>query len=173
MPLQLYKIASVEVGSAGASSINFTSIPQGYTDLKIVASLRTGQSSSNGWSDCRFYFNSSTTNYVERFLYGTGSTVGSITVTGEPGNIWTAFTANASNTANTFSSVEIYIPNYTSSNSKSYSSDSVTENNATSAITSLDAGLWNNSAAITSITITPYGTGSYVANTTATLYGIL
>jgi hypothetical protein len=45
----------------------------------------------------------------------------------------------ASATAGTFSNSEIYIPNYTSSNQKSFSSDSVTENNATSAIAILSA----------------------------------
>jgi hypothetical protein len=35
MPNTYKKIASVVVGSGGSSSINFTNIPQTFTDLKI------------------------------------------------------------------------------------------------------------------------------------------
>jgi hypothetical protein len=55
----------------------------------------------------------------------------------------------ATATANTFGNTEFYIPNYTSSNYKSFSVDGVTENNATAAF-ALYAGLWSNTAAITS-----------------------
>ena len=52
------------------------------------------------------------------------------------------------------------------------SSDSVYENNATASRVHFMAGLWNDTAAITSITFTTAG-GSFSQYTTATLYGIL
>ena len=41
-------IASTTVGSGGTSSINFNPIPSTYTDLKLICSIRTTQSSTNG-----------------------------------------------------------------------------------------------------------------------------
>ena len=170
MPLQLYKIASVEVGSAGAASIEFASIPQGYTDLKVVVNVRSTRSNT---TDTLFLkFNNTNTTYTTRRLYGLGSTAGSDTGTAGNGVDIASIDA-ATSTASTFSNQEIYIPNYGSSNQKSVSSDSVSENNSsTGNFLNLTAGLWNGTSAITSITLTP-DTGSFVQYSTATLYGIL
>jgi len=78
---------------------------------------------------------------------------------------------NATYTANTFASAEIYIPNYTSSNYKSLSVDFVGENNATTSYQYFTAGLFSNTSAITSLVID--GTDNFVQYSTATLYGIL
>jgi hypothetical protein len=57
-------------------------------------------------------------------------------------------------TANTFANVEVYIPNYTSTNQKSVSADAVSEQNATTAYMALTAQLWSNlTTAITSISV--------------------
>lgn len=74
----------------------------------------------------------------------------------------------SSATASTFSSFEIYIPNYAGSTNKSFSVDSVTENNATTAYTNLIAGIWNTTSAINSITIS----NALAQYSTFTLYGI-
>lgn len=170
MPLQLYKIASTEVGSAGASSINFTSIPSGYTDLKLVLSLRG--SDANNYVNSRISFNGSTSGYSSKLLYGTGSGTGSLNNSVTTAVDYSAYGTGSIATANTFGNTEIYIPNYTSSNNKSLSVDQVSENNATTVITALTAGLWSNSAAINQVTITP-SVGTFAQYTTATLYGIL
>jgi len=44
MPLTYQKIATVTVGAGGASNITFSSIPQTYTDIKVVVSARTDRS---------------------------------------------------------------------------------------------------------------------------------
>ena len=160
-------IATVTVGSGGAASISFSSIPSTYTDLLILYSgrdVRTGDVYSN-W---KIEFNGSSSNLSCRLLYGTGSSAASGTDTTiygwQPGD---------SATASTFSNNLIYIPNYTSSNYKSVSIDTVEENNTTSAYMGLTAGLWSNTAAITSITIKSYYASVNQAQySTATLYGI-
>jgi hypothetical protein len=166
MALQLYKIGSVEVGSAGAANIAFSSIPQGYTDLKVVVSARTDATvGANGY----YYnvtFNGTSANRSGRYLEGTGSAANSGTFT-----LYGVSDAS-DQTANTFSNGELYIPNYTSANFKSASFDSVQENNATASRAIFSVGLWSDTAAITSVTFTPAG-GSFVQYTTATLYGIL
>jgi hypothetical protein len=158
-------IATVTVGSGGAANIEFTSIPQTYTDLVIRASTRT----NNGSADANvLQFNSNTSNYSMIRLQGSGSAASSNSNTT---NI-RAVTDEDSATASTFGSWEAYICNYTSSNNKSVSLDSVMENNATAAEQNLVAGLWSNSAAITSIKLLPFNGSSFKQYSTATLYGI-
>ena len=51
--------------------------------------------------------------------------------------------------------------------------DAVGENNATQAFQIISAGLWANTAAITSIQLIPQsGGGTFVADSTVSLYGI-
>lgn len=156
------KIATYTVGSGGVPSVSFLNIPQNYTDLIIKVSAR--DTNANG----EFYlrFNGSTTNYTDRWVYGTGSAVGSTT------NTKLDFFLNSSGyTANTFGNTEIYIPNYTSANYKSTSGDSVQENNAAASYALLDAGLWSDTSAITSVNLIPAG-GTFAQYSTFHLYGI-
>ena len=159
------KISSVTIGSGGSSTINFIAIPQTYTDLVVQLSYRTSNAAA---TDGKIAFNSSTSNFSWRSIYGTGSAAVSAnnTVNNALGQV-----QGTNATASTFNSTQIYIPNYTSSNNKSFSVDYVTENNATLAYAGLVAGLWSNSAAITSITIS-LDAGNAVEHSTATLYGI-
>jgi hypothetical protein len=161
MPNTFTKIASVTVGLLGASSIDFTSIPSTYTDLLIVSSLRN----ASGGAGAQMKFN--TTAGTTRYLEGNGASVSSGTDTAMYAGDLTAST----NTANTFSSNSVYIPNYAGSTYKSSSSDAVTENNTSTAYADFYANLWSNTAAITSISIVP-NAGSIAQYSTATLYGI-
>lgn len=163
-------IASVTVGSGGAGTISFSSIPATYTDLIVKVS---GRSTSSG-GDCSVTFNGSGgTAYSSRLLYGDGSAAASAISTGAAFATWGAGAINRSTTtSNTFANTEIYIPNYAGSNGKSLGTDSTEENNATQAYAELAASFWSNSAAITSITLTPSSSGNFVQYSTATLYGI-
>jgi hypothetical protein len=155
--------------SSSQSSITFSSIPQTYTDLVIKLSTRS-TSTGGGTVDIRININGggSGNNITNRLLYGTGSSVASVTnSTAEAG-----FANNAGATANTFASNEIYFPNYTSNVAKSFSLESVQETNATGASQMILAGLWNSTSAITSITFTMLSS-NFDTYTSATLYGIL
>jgi hypothetical protein len=168
MPNTYKKIASVVVGSGGSSAINFTSIPQTFTDLKIVLSGRSLQ--GNVYGGGRLEFNSSTNNYSWRRLRADGSAAASDNSTSAASiTNWDMNGANA--TASVFSNIEFYIPNYTNSNYKSVFVDYVGENNATEAHMGMVAGLWSDTSAITSIKLYSGG-GNLVQHTTATLYGI-
>jgi len=153
--------------NASAASVTFANIPQtGYTDLKIVVSSRDNRAANA--SDIFLNFNGVTTNLSFKRLFGDGTNAQS--GSGSTGAAGIEVAANS--TANTFSNIEITIPNYTSSNFKSWSADSVSENNATTAYAQLTAGLWSNTAAITSVTFTAESSSSFVANSTFSLYGI-
>ena len=162
-------IEHIEVGSGGAASIEFVSvgdIPADYTDLLLVCSVRGSR--SNFQDDLLVTFNSATANFSGRLLYGTGASAGSELANTTNINLY----ANANTaTSNTFSSHQIYIPNYASSVAKSVSIDSTAEQNATAALAAIQAHLWNDTDAITSITLS-YQNGNFVEYSSATLYGI-
>ncbi len=155
--------------NASAASITFSDIPQtGYTDLKIVISARTA---TGGPIDMYGRINGDTgSNYTFRQIQGSGSSVGS--ATGSNTVMLWGTTNGSSDTANTFSSTEIYIPNYTSSSQKSASSESVTENNGTTAYATMRALLWSGTAAITSLSFYNNSSLNFAANSTFSLYGI-
>ena len=161
-------ISSVTVGSGGAASIDFTSIPSTYTDLLVKLSGRSSRSAAVG-EEFYLTFNGSTANYSEKQARGDGSTAIGQSFSGS--SIQQVAQPGAGATANTFGNWEFYIPNYAGSNVKSISLDGVTENNATQSYTYLEAGFWADTAAITSIKISA---GSYLAvqYSTAYLYGI-
>ena len=164
-----YKLISSYTATGAVTSISFSSIPATYTDLLIMGSLRNSAADTN--TDTVLTFNSNTSSYSGRRLAGNGSSASSDTQ-GAANGYYFSLTGEGTNwTASTFSNGSIYIPNYTSSNNKSISTDAVAENNATAASAQLAAGLWSNSAAITSITLTS-GNGNFVQYSTATLYGI-
>lgn len=167
MPNTFTKIASVTVGAGGAGTIAFTSIPQTYTDLKVLLSTRSTYSA--GFDSLGIYFNGSQADISNRNIGGNGSSASSSSSTYRA--IGTNDSAFA--TANTFASTEIYIPNYTGSTFKSMSVDSVAENNATPANVLLVANLWSQTAAITALTFDNSTSGqNFVQYSTATLYGI-
>jgi len=172
MPANYTLIEKITVGAAGASSVTFSGIPQtGYTDLVVKASARQ----SGGSGVMNLQLNSSSADYSYRTLFGNGSTAGSQSVSGTsvigPGS--NAGNVNwSSTTASTFSNFEMYIPNYTSSNFKSISIDSAVENNATTGYGLLEAALWSNTAAITSIIFDPSGSETFDQYSTFYLYGV-
>jgi hypothetical protein len=164
MPNTFELIASSTVGSGGASSIDFTSIPSTYTDLCLKYSIRAA---SGAVGYVKLTLNGSTSSFTTRSIESDGSTAYSFSDT----NIAGTFAASTY-TANTFSNNDLYIPNYAGSTNKSYSTDSVTENNATQAFATLTAGLWSNTAAINAITLTLSSAANLAQYSTAYLYGV-
>jgi hypothetical protein len=164
------QIGSTVTVSTPTASIAFSSIPATYTDLVVKMSARSSAGGS-AWDDVYVAINGSSSNFTSRVLYGTGSAAGS-------GSFSTSIAQVAegnSGTASTFGNTEIYFSDYTSTTiAKTYSADSVSENNATSSLAQLGVGRWNpgTQAAITSLTFTWFSTGNFVQYSTATLYGI-
>jgi hypothetical protein len=162
----LIPISTVVVGSGGAASIEFTSIPQTYTDLVVKISARTNHSGVADFTKIRF--NGVTTSYSSRAVYGVSGSANSATFT----EILAACDGNTA-TSSTFGNTDCYIPNYAGSANKSVSVDSVGESNGTTDVYAfLNAGLFSNTAAITSIELSAFNGTGFVQYSTATLYGI-
>jgi hypothetical protein len=159
-------IASSTVGSGGVSSITFSSIAGTYTDLQLLMQLRSDRSAIGDW--IYISFNGSTSSFSANVLDGDGSSAAAYNTFPRVCGYATA----ASATSNTFGNSSCYIPNYAGSSNKSWSADGVAENNATTAPMTLTAGLWSNTSAITSITLTPRVGTNFVQYSTAYLYGV-
>jgi hypothetical protein len=164
MPITYKALGTQTVGSGGAANITFSSIPATYTDLIIWLSGRSTR--SNHLDDLYLRFNGNATGYTGKLLGSDGS--GPLSVNYSTPGLIDAATA----TSNTFGCVTIYMPNYTVSQDKTFSSDTTSENNSASAFgIALQDGIWANNSVITSIALT-LGAGNFVQYSTATLYGI-
>jgi hypothetical protein len=166
MPTTHKLIQTVTVGASGATSVDFTSIPQGYTDLLILYSGRSTRSA--GGDDLYIRFNGLSTNLSSRDPYGNGT---SATAFNDASIAYVGYFTGDTATVSTFSNGSIYIPNYTASVAKSISGDAVSENNATAATQLFGTGLWNSSAPITQISIYALN-GNWKQYSSASLYGI-
>jgi len=143
-------IETIEVGAGGAASIEFTSIPQDGVDLLLVVAARnTGNA---GTLQYRFNSDSTAGAYSWIRLKGNGTTASSASPSS---SAYLGFMNRSTHTANTFSSSQLYISNYSGSEIKNISIEDLFENNATAAEMELNALEWDNTSAITSITISP------------------
>ena len=171
MPNTFTKIATI-VGS-GTGGVLFSSIPQTYTDLVVKYSSRSN--AAGPVEGMYFYFNGVTsgTQYSLTALFNGSSTYGSYRSSN--GGIAGTGTGNASGwTANLFSNIEAYIPNYSNTTTfKSWYSESVAEDNTVAGgTTRIFAGLSRSTSAITSLGISNDSGGTYGSNSTFTLYGV-
>jgi len=162
-------ITSSTVGAGGASDITFSTIAGTYTDLCVKLSARLTAAAFT--QSLTVQFNGSTSGYSSRNLRGSGSAASSVSDVYGTDEIYVGEIPAASATASTFGNMDLYIPNYAGSNNKSLSVDIVTEDNQTLAWAYLSAGLWSNSAAITSIKLIP-NAGNFAQYSTAYLYGV-
>ena len=166
------KIATYTVGAGGVSALTFSNIPQTYTDLVIKASARTSTTGSQrNATDISVQFNGNGSGYSSKILTGNALVDNPPISVSNSGSsiVWGLEVPNADATATIFSNSDIYIPNYTSSHYKGTSTDTVTENNSSNSEVRFSVGLWENTAPITSITLT---TGVLVQHSTFTLYGV-
>lgn len=157
-------IATSTLASA-AASIDFSSIPSTYTDLRIVWTARTATSDFP-----ILRINSDTgTNYSYTILYGNGTTAastrGSSTATCYLGADVAMPTA-----ASTFCLVTIDFFNYAGSTNKTFLSVYADDRNGSGEV-NRTVGLWRSTSAINAISLRTTGV-QLAAGSTATLYGI-
>lgn len=164
-------IGSTTVGAGGAASVSFSSIPQTYTDLLLVGSARIAGAVNRDGVLMRFNGDSTSTNYFYNWTYTLNGSVGT-PGSGNIGGILAFEAPGANATANTFGNSQCLIPNYTGSSQKSTATEAMGENNAAAATIYINSGRWNQTSAITSITILN-ASSNLVEGSSFTLYGIL
>jgi hypothetical protein len=142
------------------SIVEFTSIPNTYTDLVVKVSARSNRGT---FSDIVIRFNGTSTTLQGRFG---GAGAGLFANSSE----WTNYSSDAA-TANIFSNIDYYIPEYTSSKYKTWSVDNIAENAGSTAPITIGGGVWESSSAITSIQLIDI-VALFKSNSSFHLYGI-
>ena len=171
------ELISSQTLTSWSGTIDFTNIPQTHDDLMLVMSLRTPSTSGSGVYT-PIVLPNATGSISQRTLRGNGATATSSSNSGLTINGMFKV-PGGKNTANTFCSTEVYIPNYAGNQAKSMSVTSVEENNTMTdehmVDTLVGAALWSLSDPITSLRITSNNQGlqseSFVANSSFYLYG--
>ena len=174
MPNTYTLLETISVGAAGAASVTFNSIPQtGYTDLVIKASTRSGSGGAVAYSMLMKINSLTSSIYSQRALEGNGAAASSFNQSGIDSAVRVALVNGTGATASTFSSTEITIPNYTSSNYKSISIDTVAETNATTTYMNMLAYLVQTTASVSSLTFAPEAAAAtFAQHSTFSLYGV-
>jgi len=163
MATNTYVALSTQTLASAVSSVTFSSIPQGYTDLVLIVNASSTSTNNhhirvgNGSIDTG-------SNYSTTILYGDGSSVGSTRVSGQVGYIY-AGQGSTSQFTDVF-------------NFQNYSNTTTNKTviNRTSVVTAggwvgTNVGLWRSTSAIN--TIEYYATaGNINAGSTFTIYGI-
>jgi len=162
-------IATVTVGSGGASSIDFSSIPSTFKNLQIRVSARGTTAATS--QEQYITFNGTSTNYYSaHFLYGDGSSALSTVSTYTTVNLMPRLVA-ASSTASVFTAYVTDILDYQNTNkNKVIRSLGGFDANGSGEIDFM-SGLWMNTAAISSINIRP-SAGNFAEFSKFALYGI-
>jgi hypothetical protein len=154
MPTNTYVALDKATVTTATSTVTFTAIPSGYTDLVLV--IGGAASSAQGMF---LYFNNDTAaNYSRTYVYGTGSSA----ISDRVGDHKVLEIGTA------ISTVTASVMNY--SNTTTFKT-TITRGGSASNLTIAEVGLWRNTAAINRIDVVT-GTGTINVGTTISLYGI-
>jgi len=161
MALTYEKIATTTVSGTSTVTVTLSSISSSYTDLVLVFVGGCDDSSM------RMQFNSDTgSNYSVTVMSGNGSLARSTRQNNQDAILVAGAYAYQTATSNTI----VQIQNY--SNATTYKT-ALSRNNEGTGATEAFAGIWRNTAAITTISLTAINaTGFWFNGSKVTLYGI-
>jgi hypothetical protein len=162
----------VAVGSAGAATVEFTSIPSTYTHLQIRFIARKNGSLNDTTNILMNFNGSSSAVYNDHYLLGNGSDASASGSSGSVTRIASIYFAGGGMTANTFGAGVIDILDYANTNKyKTTRQLSGVSSNAGSTIDYIlfGSGVYNQTSAISSITLTG---SNFVQHSFFALYGI-
>lgn len=167
MPATYDSLATVSLSSPN-DSITISSIPQGYTDLRIVFNGRMNTTASV----FSFRMNGdSATNYSNTFLTGNGTAASSNRTTNAT-FLGPSSSATLSTTIPSLITIDLFNYSNTSVHKVALTTGSYDRNG--SGITSVAVGYYRSNSAITSIEIGNTGFNNYATGATfVTIYGIL
>ena len=161
MPATYEPIATTTLGSA-ATIISFSSIPQTFTDIRIVLSIK---GVTTAGSPVRIEMNNDAANFGATWIYGDGASV----VSGRGANTYGRLSGNIGIAGTGPLLVTCDLLSYTGSTQKTLLAEFTNDNNGTGGV-ARTVNLFLSTAAITQLTLRYDGT--FAIGTTATLYGI-
>jgi hypothetical protein len=163
-------IATVTVGSGGATTIDFAGIPTGYKHLQLRISSRLNY--ANWWASTSMRFNGdSGNNYSYHDLLGDGSSAQAQNASSQ-NKMYIGWSAGTTTNANVFGSIIVDILDYTNvSKNKTVKSLSGVDGNG-GGIVSIESNAWYSTNAINSISIIPNNGTTFQQYSQFALYGI-
>jgi len=151
-------------------SVTFSNIDQSYQDLRLVVFVRSNFAGSQLNLIIRFNGDASSV-YSYTRLTGNGSAASSTREVNFTG-VYPGIIPASTSTAGVFGSAAIDILNYKNTSTFKTCISRVASDLNGSGTTDLGVQLWRNTAAINSLNISDVNGDSWVAGSTATLYGI-
>ena len=167
--MSMYAIASTSI-TTNTSTISFSSIPQNFTHLQIRL---TGRGTGTGGPNLNMQYNGDAGgNYRVHYLGGNTTSP----FAGDFGASYTAsnlgWLCGSDQSANYFSSIVCDILDYSNTNKNTVSRSFTGAEANVNTLLGMFSGGWFNTAAVTSILITP-SAGQFAPGTRVDLYGIL
>lgn len=159
VPGSFESIATVNVGSGGASDIVFSSIPSTYAHLQIRGIMRDSSTSLN-YANTFIQFNSDTgNNYAGHYLLGTGASALAFAWTSGP-YIQSSYCTSSTALTNNFAAYVIDILDYANTNKTTtvrilngFDNNNNGSTDASKGIANAASGLWTSTNAVSSIKI--------------------
>lgn len=166
-------IATVTVGSGGASSVVFSSIPSTYKHLQIRYISRTASTNANPEGDLLLvYGDPHAGNGYSHLLYGTGSTAAATNSGASSYSQYASYTTTASQTSSVFAAGILDVLDYSNTNKlKTWRTLGGWDANGSGFI-SLSSGIHNDTNAITSIGFGMNSGANFAQYSSFALYGI-
>ena len=169
-------IAHTAVAAGGVYNVDFTSIPGSYDDLLLYISHQGSDFTSVAVSTSLRFNSDSASNYSEVALRGVTSTPMPYKLTNQSQIIASQPESFSSGTNYPFAACKVLIPNYSNT---SYNKQIIIEDiggrMSSDNYTTLRAGLWRSTSAITDIRVGRQATttvGKIAQHSTFSLYGI-
>jgi len=166
MAVSAYEVISATTVGTAAQTVTLSGIPQTYTDLVVVVNAQ-----ASAQSDLYVSFNGdSTANYSRTTLYGEGATPGSTRITRADGYLFMILTYYGNVT--TVAGVSNHIINIMNYANTTTNKTVLARCNAAASGVDATVGMWNSTAAISSMTFDLPSTRTFSTGSTFTLYGI-
>lgn len=163
-------ISTVTVGSGGASSITFSSIPSTYQHLQIRVLARTNRGTEADFLTVTFNGDTGS-NYSYHYLQGDGNSAASSNSVNSPYILFNRFAASSATSG--VNGVGVFdLLDYANTNKNKTSRSLAGYDNNGSGVVEMDSGAWYNTAAVTSVSIAPGAGTAFSQYSSFALYGI-
>ncbi len=172
-PSSYESIATVTVGSGGASNVEFTSIPATYTHLQVRFIGRSSNASA-GTDNLQIRLNSDTgSNYAEHYVAGDGSSASASAQSSITNLVLRECLSRNGNSASIFSTGVIDFLDYKSTNKNKTMRTLFGHDRNGAGYVALGSGLYfATPAAITSLTFTVQSSNNFTEYSQFALYGV-
>ena len=168
-----YEIIESTTLTGTATSVTFSSLTTDYVHLQIRMTARTDLNTTPGYDYVGIQFNGDTGgNYGTTAAYGFNTTLGVEEEAANINGMKVRATACDPENAAMFGIIEVTIPSYQSTNQNGCCFGNGGKAGASNGFEQWGGGYWDNTAAITSIVLTPGGGTNFNTGSTFNLYGL-